>query len=130
MRGPSLRHNPVIGALAVALALCPAAQAAKGKGQRVKGEPRPEARTPNADSPTPNTQHPTPDTQHLLSLQILPASVALDGPRTEQALLLTGRYADGTEHDLTGSAKWSVGKPGIAGLDAEGFRLNPLKDGE
>src|SRR5688500_8454572 len=57
------------------------------------------------------------------SIEIQPGTVALNGPRSEQRLLVTGHFADGTARDVTADARWTLAKPGIAALDAEAVAL-------
>src|SRR5438067_1148092 len=111
MGGLSLRPKPIVGALA-ALAVCAALPAAARPGARARGQRPPSAPAPPPSTPNhpEGTRRPTPDVGRPVSLELLPASITLDSPRTEQAFLVTGRYADGTERDLTDAAKWSLGK--------------------
>lgn len=55
-------------------------------------------------------------------------AVLLNGPRSVHQLVVTGRYADGTERDLTPFCSWSAAPSGIVAIDANGF-LEPLADG-
>src|SRR5687767_6730760 len=43
----------------------------------------------------------------LLSLSAEPAAVRLTGAGARQQLVITGKFSDGTERDLTGSAKYA-----------------------
>lgn len=62
------------------------------------------------------------------AVSVEPASVVLDGPRSMQQLIITGKYADGSVRDLTAFADLAFEAPGIAALADNGF-LTPLKDG-
>lgn len=63
-----------------------------------------------------------------ISLVVEPATVILNGPRSVQQLVVTGRYADGTERDLTPFCGWSCDVPGAIAIGPGGF-LEPLGDG-
>jgi hypothetical protein len=54
------------------------------------------------------------------SLAVEPSALVLSGPRSMQQLLVTGRYADGTQRDLTALASYSIDAP-ILTLDQTGF---------
>lgn len=43
-----------------------------------------------------------------VALQVQPEHVHLNGPRSTQQLLVTGRYADGSLRDLTGVCTWKI----------------------
>src|SRR5262245_8276126 len=62
------------------------------------------------------------------ALIVQPAAVTLAGPRSMQQLVVTGRYADGTERDLTTTCEWQPEAPGIIEVRPHGFLL-PRRDG-
>src|SRR5438094_2725413 len=64
-----------------------------------------------------------------VSVRIAPATVTLSGPRAVQQLVVTGRYADGSERDLTSFCDFRVEPAGIIAVGADGF-LRPLHDGQ
>jgi len=67
----------------------------------------------------------------LVEISVLPASVQLAGPRSEQALVVTGRYADGSLRDLTAGAAYTVSAPQVVKLAQDASRrvLRPSGDG-
>ena len=56
----------------------------------------------------------------LKSLAVAPSRIMLAGPLAQQHLLVTGRYSDGAEVDLTSTAAFTLGKSGVARLDKLG----------
>src|SRR5438105_605125 len=56
----------------------------------------------------------------LVSLRLDPGAITLEGSLAKQRLLVTGRYSDGNETDVTAQAKIKLAKPGIAHLNADG----------
>src|SRR5579859_3364335 len=56
-----------------------------------------------------------------VALTVQPAAVVLNGPRSMQQLIVTGKYADGTLRDLTALCDLSTDGPGIASIGTEGF---------
>lgn len=63
----------------------------------------------------------------LLSLAITPPLITLSGQDGRQQLVVTGRYADGLERDLTHQVAFSVSVPGL--VRVERARLTPIADG-
>jgi hypothetical protein len=61
-------------------------------------------------------------------VSIEPRQVALQGPGAAQTLLVTGRFADGTERDVTAQARFRTDRPSVAAVDAEGV-LKAAGDG-
>src|SRR5262245_25908708 len=61
------------------------------------------------------------------SLEILPVSVSLDGPRAVQQVIVTGKYADGTVRDLTAFADFTAAAPDV--LDTTGGFLRGKRNG-
>jgi hypothetical protein len=66
----------------------------------------------------------------LVGVVIAPEVVLLEGPRSEQALAVTGRYDDGTERDLTGRARLAVADDAVVALDEETATAAPRREGE
>src|SRR4029077_1880057 len=56
-----------------------------------------------------------------VSVMVQPASVILDGPRSVQQIVVTGKYADDSVRDLTPFAELAFETQGIAALEADGF---------
>jgi hypothetical protein len=65
----------------------------------------------------------------LLALQLTPKERALKGSKASQQYLVTGRYADGRERDLTGEARFALSNAKVARIDESG-RAFVLADGE
>jgi len=63
-----------------------------------------------------------------VSLMVQPDSVRLCGPRATQQILVTGRYANGIERDLTPFIALSADVAGVVTIGPNGF-LQPHKDG-
>src|SRR5262249_55945620 len=61
------------------------------------------------------------------SLEVLPVSVSLDGPRAVQQVVVAGKYADGTLRDLTAFADFTPAAPDI--LDTTGGFLRGKRNG-
>src|SRR5579872_3960350 len=61
--------------------------------------------------------HASSNAPHLASLVVEPAHVALTGPLNSQHLLITGRFSDGSEIDLTRAAVCKPAKPGVVRID-------------
>ncbi|MDB5385465.1 MAG: hypothetical protein JWM11_1111 [Planctomycetaceae bacterium] len=64
-----------------------------------------------------------------ISLLVQPETIRLSGPRAMQQLLVTGRYADGSERDLTRVSVLKFDNPEFATISPGGF-LQPLKTGQ
>jgi hypothetical protein len=77
-----------------------------------------------ADAPLPVVAAPA---ANPVSLEVLPPSVTLDGPRARQQVVVLGKYADGSVFDLTRQAKLTAATPHAA---VDGVALTPVKDGE
>ncbi|MBM3457347.1 MAG: hypothetical protein FJX77_02260, partial [Armatimonadetes bacterium] len=82
---------------------------------------------PGSAAPRRKAPASTPVAPQLLSLTVTPNRVVLHGAADRQQLVVTGRYSDGVERDLTRSAayRWS-GKPLAQIVDGA---LTPLTDG-
>jgi hypothetical protein len=109
-------------ALAMALPASAAPPAAKKaspvKPVAAKAAPAKVAAVPTATAPSP-----------IVTIQVNPTSVALDGPRSRQQLAVTGIAKDGTIYDLTSKAKFLNKTPKIATADAAGV-VHPAGDGD
>lgn len=66
----------------------------------------------------------------LLSVKLAPAAIILSGPQAAQRIVVTGRYSDGSEADVTPQAKLRLTASGVAALDAAIPRLISLKEGK
>ena len=64
----------------------------------------------------------------LLSLRIVPEEIHLSGLNPSQQVLVLGRYSDGLERDLTGSAPLVLGSAEMAAIEDQG-RLTALAEG-
>ncbi len=64
-----------------------------------------------------------------VSLVVWPESIRLAGPRAMRQVLVTGRYADGTERDLTSLCEFRVENPSVVTIGRAGF-LQPQAAGE
>ena len=58
---------------------------------------------------------------NLAAIAVSPARFQLEGPRSTQQLLVTGRYADGSLRDLTRDARYRLDQPGRLAVDADGL---------
>jgi hypothetical protein len=63
-----------------------------------------------------------------VALSVRPDSIRLSGPWAMQQILVTGRYADGAERDLTSFCAISAEAPDVVTISPGGF-LQPRKDG-
>jgi hypothetical protein len=61
------------------------------------------------------------------ALVVQPAEVLLEGPRSLQQMIVTGKYADGTVRDLTPLVEYAIDGP-LASVEAEGM-VAPLSNG-
>jgi|GEM_PF-4424266 len=64
-----------------------------------------------------------------VALAVYPDTVRLSGPRAMQQVVVTGRYSDGAERDLTPFCTLSTEAADVVTIAAGGF-LQPRKDGE
>src|SRR5439155_12586910 len=64
----------------------------------------------------------------LVSLAVQPETICLTGPRAMQQVLVTGRYSDGTERDLTHFCVLKVEVPDVVTIRRGGL-LQPQKNG-
>ncbi|HTE19195.1 MAG TPA: hypothetical protein VK689_12535, partial [Armatimonadota bacterium] len=67
----------------------------------------------------------------LKSIAVAPDTVKLVGRRAEQGLVVTGKYSDGTERDLTQKAKFQVSSPAVVAVTPDESRrvVRPRGDG-
>jgi hypothetical protein len=56
-----------------------------------------------------------------VALEVYPQAVSLTGPRSEQQVVVTARYADGTERDLTRLCEWHPAHPGVIDVQPDGL---------
>ncbi len=63
-----------------------------------------------------------------VALQVVPESINLTEPRDSQQMLVTGRYADGTQRDLTRLSQWEVVNPALLHI-TPGGRATSCGDG-
>ncbi len=62
---------------------------------------------------------PSPDDPHLTSVEVMPDAVTLQ-PGDQQQLIVTARYSDGREEDITRWAKFSSSNAAVATVSPEG----------
>lgn len=55
------------------------------------------------------------------SLELEPKAITFSGPRANLQLLVTGRYADGSERDLTPLCEWKSHGPDVVSIAASGL---------
>jgi hypothetical protein len=63
-----------------------------------------------------------------VSIAVHPETIRLSGPRDAQQIVVTGRYADGSERDLTPFCTLVAEDPAVAAMGSGGF-IEPRKDG-
>src|SRR5205807_2579530 len=63
----------------------------------------------------------------LVSLTVDPASLQLSGPEARRQLLVTGRFSDGSEQDLTRSVRYFAASP-VCAVSPDGV-VTPKADG-
>lgn len=116
-------------ALVAVLAFAAPAVAAPGAAAK-----KPVAKKPPVQKPAARQPAPKPAAGPVLkSISVVPASVRLIGPRSQQGLVVTGTYSDGRVKDLTSVAKYTVSNPQAVRLEtveATGPLLRPVRDGE
>ena len=61
------------------------------------------------------------------SIEILPDGITLSGPQSSHRLIVQGRFADGSERDLTANAAFEASDPKVVSMD-NGV-LRPLANG-
>ncbi len=66
---------------------------------------------------------------HPISLVVQPETIRLAGPRAMRQILVTGRYSDGSERDLTNFCELQVESPDLVKISRGGL-LRPLTAGE
>jgi hypothetical protein len=81
------------------------------------------------DGPTSNPPpKAAPPTGELRSLDVYPVKITLMGPRDEQRVVVTGRYADGRQWDLTRAARFACDTPAVAVAEPAGM-VRPTGEG-
>jgi Protein of unknown function (DUF1553)/Protein of unknown function (DUF1549)/Bacterial Ig-like domain (group 2) len=84
----------------------------------------------HAVSPSkPGPRKATETVARLTSIEILPASISIKGPRYSQRLLVEGTFTDGHQEELTPQATLAVSNPRVAILGKDNFAL-PQGDGQ
>ena len=63
-----------------------------------------------------------------VALEVVPQSINLAGPRDSQQMIVTGRYADGTQRDLTRLSWWEVANSGLIHITSGG-QVTSRRDG-
>src|SRR6266404_1799138 len=66
---------------------------------------------------------------HPVSLTVRPESIRLAGPRAMRQVLVTGRYRDGNERDLTSLCEYRSENPGLVNIARSGL-VTPQAAGE
>jgi len=56
-----------------------------------------------------------------VSLEVVPDSITLSGPRANQQVLVTGVYADGSVRDLTSFSEWKSSAPELLEITSDGL---------
>jgi hypothetical protein len=91
--------------------------------------PRLASAAPRAMHPgRPAARKPTPPPPMLLSLSVSPSEIALPGPRAERQMLVTGRFSDGVERDLTDHVRYVSGAPKVGAVTRSGL-VTGVSDG-
>jgi hypothetical protein len=107
--------------LAAAALTGPSHAAAPPKAARAAGAQR---------APAPAALQPAvPKAPVLLSISVQPVEFTLAGPRSERQLLVTGKFSDGAERDLTDAGKYVPLNPKTVRVGPSGL-VSPLADGE
>ena len=86
------------------------------------------AATLAADSPEKHADK-TAYVGHPVSLVVQPETIRLAGPRAMRQMLVTGRYSDGSERDLTSFCEMKLESPDLAKVSRGGL-LRAQKAGE
>jgi hypothetical protein len=107
-----------LGIAVAAVATLPAAQGAS----RTKASPRAAPKSVRSKAPAPGAAKP-----RLLSASVQPDAIRLSGADAAQQLLITGRFSDGTEQDLTRGARYTPNNP-LVTVSSTGV-VTPRKDG-
>src|SRR5882762_2526617 len=63
-----------------------------------------------------------------IAVDVQPASLALQGPRASQQLLITGRYSDGSVRDLTAFCDLIAEAKDLVAIGSDGY-VRPAKNG-
>ncbi len=70
-----------------------------------------------------------PEERRMLSLRVEPEAITLTGSDSRRRLLVTARFSDGSENDVTNLVKFSSNDDSIAPVDASGI-VSPRRGGE
>ncbi|MGV3720683.1 MAG: hypothetical protein ACO1SX_07210, partial [Actinomycetota bacterium] len=111
-----MSHKITLVALAALATLCHPAPSRAAVQKR-----RPATRKPPAARPAPAL---LPD---VVSLTLEPGSIALNGPRDLQHLVVTAATRDGATHDVTSQARFTLGNSRLAKLAVR--RVSPSASG-
>ena len=65
----------------------------------------------------------------LVSIQVEPPQLVLQGKWASHALLVTGKLSDGSVRDFTAAAEFKSANPAIADVGTDGV-IRPVADGE
>lgn len=90
---------------------------------------RPVTKNPAKAAPKAAPQPAAPKYPVLTSMRVEPAEFTLSGPRAERQFLVTGRFSDGVERDLTSVVAYRAAAPKIVAL-ADAGRVVAIGDGE
>lgn len=90
---------------------------------------RPAPKSPTQPVPKAASRPAPPKLPSLLGLRVDPVEVVLSGPAAERQLLVTGRFSDGVERDLTDVAAYASSAPKTLRLAAKG-RIVAAADGD
>jgi len=118
---PQIGKCPLHLPLALTVFMAVAVQAAPTRRPVNKVAPKPTAKVALKPAPV--------KLPSLLSLRVEPAEVTLAGPAAERQLLVTGRFSDGIERDLTAAATYACSAPKVVSLAGKG-RAVAAADGE
>ena len=91
---------------------------------RVSASPPPPAippASPNQARPPAPQPKPPGVTSVLVALQVEPTAFLLQGKWATQTLRVTGRFANGTVHDVSAQAEYQSANPAIAQVTREGI---------
>ncbi|MBM3457404.1 MAG: DUF1553 domain-containing protein [Armatimonadetes bacterium] len=121
-----IQSRPVLRAALALTAACflatgPDAGAAP---RRSKTKPTPKP----AGKPAPKAPAAPAFLKELVSLDVMPASATLDGPRAVQNLVVVASLKDGTTHDVTDRVAFTVSDSKLARVSAA--RVQPVADGQ
>jgi hypothetical protein len=113
-----MTRHCIAGVLMIGVALGSGAHAAPARKAARKPVRKPAAKAPGLPA----------ELKAAVSLDILPASAALDGPRAAQRLIVMAATKDGATIDVTDRVAFTVANPKL--LKIAGGKALPLADGE